>query len=183
MPTPVKRLAVDLSRYPDLVVVYLGMRVNRITGLKTLFGFGPRITKSVKGRPTAYLAMETSFSRFFPWTRGCASTGATWIRCCDGRALIRTASGGRTSCAARAAPGSGTRRTRSWRHGSHLRRRRAEDRIHGLCTCRSRPGIDVHCHPPLEPRRESWGSGVGRGTVREVATRRRSRVARPYPPK
>ncbi|MGO9323229.1 MAG: hypothetical protein ACLP07_01595 [Terracidiphilus sp.] len=42
MPTPVNRRTVDLSAYPDLVVVYLGMRVNRLTGLKTLFGFGPQ---------------------------------------------------------------------------------------------------------------------------------------------
>ncbi|MGA8531385.1 MAG: hypothetical protein WB622_16830 [Acidobacteriaceae bacterium] len=39
MPTPaqstkVERRTVDLSQYPDLVVVYLGMRVNRLTGLK-----------------------------------------------------------------------------------------------------------------------------------------------------
>jgi hypothetical protein len=31
---------VDLSGYPDLVVVYLGMRVNALAGLKTLLGFG-----------------------------------------------------------------------------------------------------------------------------------------------
>lgn len=48
MHTPVNRRTVDLSQYPDLVVVYLGMRVNRITGLKTLIGFGPRISKSVE---------------------------------------------------------------------------------------------------------------------------------------
>src|SRR5579875_624343 len=48
MRTPVERRTVDLSRYPDLVVVYLGMRVNRIAGLKTLFGFGPQIAKSVE---------------------------------------------------------------------------------------------------------------------------------------
>jgi hypothetical protein len=36
MPTAVARRTVDLSQYPNLVVVYLGMRVNRFTGLKTL---------------------------------------------------------------------------------------------------------------------------------------------------
>jgi len=40
----VERRTVDLKKYPDLVVIYLGMRVNRITGLKTLFGFGPKIS-------------------------------------------------------------------------------------------------------------------------------------------
>lgn len=33
---PVQRRTVDLSGYPDLVVVYLGMRVNALAGLKTL---------------------------------------------------------------------------------------------------------------------------------------------------
>jgi hypothetical protein len=35
MPTKVNHRAVDLSQYPNLVVIYLGMRVNRLTGLKT----------------------------------------------------------------------------------------------------------------------------------------------------
>jgi hypothetical protein len=43
----VERRTVDLSGYPDLVVIYLGMRVNRLMGLKTLLGFGPRISNSV----------------------------------------------------------------------------------------------------------------------------------------
>ena len=37
----VERKTVDLSAFPDLVVIYLGMRVNALTGVKTLFGFGP----------------------------------------------------------------------------------------------------------------------------------------------
>ena len=36
------RRTVNLSDYPDLVVIYLGMRVNVLTGLKTLIGFAPR---------------------------------------------------------------------------------------------------------------------------------------------
>jgi hypothetical protein len=40
-----KRETVDLSAYPQLVVIYLGMRVNTIAGVKTLFGFGPKISK------------------------------------------------------------------------------------------------------------------------------------------
>ena len=47
----VERRTVDLSAYPNLVVIYLGMRVNRLRGLKTLFGFGPKISKSVGGEP------------------------------------------------------------------------------------------------------------------------------------
>src|SRR5579862_9388554 len=41
------RQTVDLSQYPDLVVIYLGMRVNKLRGVKTLFGFGPKISGSV----------------------------------------------------------------------------------------------------------------------------------------
>ena len=33
MKTPVNRCTVDLSRYPDLVVVYLGMRVKILAGI------------------------------------------------------------------------------------------------------------------------------------------------------
>jgi hypothetical protein len=35
MRTRVERRTVNLSAYPDLVIIYLGMRVNRITGIKT----------------------------------------------------------------------------------------------------------------------------------------------------
>ena len=37
------RQTVDLSVYPGLVVVYLAMIVNVLAGIKTLFGFGPKI--------------------------------------------------------------------------------------------------------------------------------------------
>jgi hypothetical protein len=53
-----KRETVDLSRYPDLVVIYLGMRVNAFTGLKTLFGFGPKISAAVEARPDGLLQHE-----------------------------------------------------------------------------------------------------------------------------
>ena len=52
------RQTADLSTYPDLVVVYLGMRVNVLTGIKTLFGFGPRIEGSVAARPDGLLLRE-----------------------------------------------------------------------------------------------------------------------------
>jgi hypothetical protein len=58
MPQRPKRETVDLSRYPDLVVIYLGMRVNTVTGLKTLFGFGPKITASVDAKPDGLLRHE-----------------------------------------------------------------------------------------------------------------------------
>ena len=58
MRTLVERRTVDLSGYPDLVVIYLGMRVNGLTGLKTLLGCGPRIARSVEAQPDGLLLHE-----------------------------------------------------------------------------------------------------------------------------
>ncbi|MGA2964222.1 MAG: DUF4188 domain-containing protein [Candidatus Korobacteraceae bacterium] len=66
MRTRVERRTVDLSGYPDLVVIYLGMRVNRIMGLKTLFGFGPQISNSAAAQPSGLLRHETVFYSLFP---------------------------------------------------------------------------------------------------------------------
>ena len=66
MATRVQRRTVDLSAYPDLVVIYLGMRVNRLTGLKTLFGFGPQISKSAAARPEGLLCHENVMYSLFP---------------------------------------------------------------------------------------------------------------------
>lgn len=56
----------DLSGYPELVVIYLGMRVNRLAGLKTLFGFGPRISTSAKEQPDGLLRHENVIYSLFP---------------------------------------------------------------------------------------------------------------------
>jgi len=53
-----KRETVDLSQYPDLVVIYLGMRVNALTGIKTIFGFGPKIANAVEAKPDGLLLHE-----------------------------------------------------------------------------------------------------------------------------
>ena len=66
MKAKVNRRTVDLSAYPDLVVIYLGMRVNALTGLKTLAGFGPRIAKSVDARPDGLLLHETLLFSLLP---------------------------------------------------------------------------------------------------------------------
>jgi hypothetical protein len=71
------RRTVDLSAFPDLVVIHLGMRVNELKGLKTLLRFGPKITKSVAEQPDGLLLHENIiFSVLLP-TAACASTGAT----------------------------------------------------------------------------------------------------------
>lgn len=70
MPTRVSRQTVDLSQFPDLVVVYLGMRVNRIAGLKTLIGFGPKIAQSVQAQPDGLLRHENLIFSLFPMHAG-----------------------------------------------------------------------------------------------------------------
>ncbi len=64
--TKVDRRTVDLSSFPDLVVIYLGMRVNRFTGIKLLFGLGPQIGNSAADKPDGLLCHELFFLSFFP---------------------------------------------------------------------------------------------------------------------
>lgn len=70
MPEKVNRQTVDLTQYPDLVVIYLGMRVNRLTGLKTLLGFGPKIANSVAAKPDGLLLHENFVFSLFPMHLG-----------------------------------------------------------------------------------------------------------------
>jgi hypothetical protein len=70
MPTTVNRQTVDLSQFPSLVVIYLGMRVNRVAGLKTLFGFGPKISGSVAAQPKGLLSHENFVMSLFPMHLG-----------------------------------------------------------------------------------------------------------------
>jgi hypothetical protein len=58
MPQRPKRETVDLSQYPGLVVIYLGMRVNAFTGIKTLMGFQPKISAAVESKPDGLLLHE-----------------------------------------------------------------------------------------------------------------------------
>jgi hypothetical protein len=63
---PVQRRTVDLSVYPNLVVIYLGMQVRTFVGLKTLLGFGPKIAKSAADQPEGLLRHESFLWSFFP---------------------------------------------------------------------------------------------------------------------
>jgi hypothetical protein len=60
------RRAADLSQYPDLVVIYLGMRVNSMRGIKTLLSFGPKIAKAVAEEPDGLLLHENVLFSLFP---------------------------------------------------------------------------------------------------------------------
>lgn len=62
----VDRQTVDLSDYPDLVVVYLGMRVRRPRGLLRMLGLGPRIRDSWKQQPEGLLLHEDLVWSLFP---------------------------------------------------------------------------------------------------------------------
>lgn len=67
MKSLVDRKTVDLTAYPDLVVIYLGMRVRTVKGMMTLIGNGPQIDKAGEARPEGLLHYENGivFS-FFP---------------------------------------------------------------------------------------------------------------------
>jgi hypothetical protein len=62
----VARQTVDLSAFPDLVVIYLGMRVNAWVGLKRLLGLGPQIKNSVNQRPDGLLLHENFVFSLIP---------------------------------------------------------------------------------------------------------------------
>jgi hypothetical protein len=49
---------VDLSEFPDLVVIYLGMRVEEPRGFETLAELGPQIQASVEAAPEGLLLHE-----------------------------------------------------------------------------------------------------------------------------
>ena len=66
MAEKVNRLTVDLSGYPDLVVIYLGMKVRSLRGLKTVFSFGSKIAASVEAKPDGLLLHEQVFFSLLP---------------------------------------------------------------------------------------------------------------------
>jgi hypothetical protein len=63
---PVERRTVDLTGYPDLVVVYLGLRVNALAGLRQLTRLGRGIQQSVARTPDGLLRHESLVYGFLP---------------------------------------------------------------------------------------------------------------------
>ena len=59
MSARVQPIAVDLTGFPDLTVVYLGMKVTRLIGFRTLLGFGPAIAALDRDKPDGLLRHET----------------------------------------------------------------------------------------------------------------------------
>jgi hypothetical protein len=93
----VERQTVDMSGFPDLVVVYLGIPVRRPRGLLRLLGLVPQIQKSWKERPDGLLLHEDFIWSLSPRSSGCASTGATSTAWSGGRDQSRISAGGVTS--------------------------------------------------------------------------------------
>ena len=62
----VERRTVDLSAYPDLIVIYLGMRINALAGIKRVLGLGPQIAESVAAKPDGLLLHEDLIFSLFP---------------------------------------------------------------------------------------------------------------------
>jgi hypothetical protein len=58
MPGRVNRVTVDLSPFPDLVVIYLGMRANSLRGIRTMIRFGSNISRAVAAKPEGLLLHE-----------------------------------------------------------------------------------------------------------------------------
>lgn len=66
MEARVQRTTVNLSQFPDLVVIYLGMRVRTLGGVKTVMSFGPKIRAAVAAKPDGLLLHENVFYSLFP---------------------------------------------------------------------------------------------------------------------
>ena len=56
--TKPERYTVDLSAYPELVVIYLGMRAEEPHGVATLEALGPQIRAAVEEKPEGLLLHE-----------------------------------------------------------------------------------------------------------------------------
>lgn len=62
----VNRQTVDLSEFPDLVVVYLGMRVGEVRGLAKLLRTGRQIQAGVDSKPDGLLLHENLIFSLLP---------------------------------------------------------------------------------------------------------------------
>ena len=66
----IERQAVDLSPYPGLVIIYLGMKARSLRGLATMLRLGPQINQSVAARPDGLLLHEPVLYSVFPFHFG-----------------------------------------------------------------------------------------------------------------
>ncbi|MFN7928818.1 MAG: DUF4188 domain-containing protein [Blastocatellia bacterium] len=66
MKSKIERVTVDLSAYPDLVVIYLGIRAQSWRGLSTIMKLGPQIKQSVAEKPDGLLLHEGMMFSLWP---------------------------------------------------------------------------------------------------------------------
>ena len=105
------RFTVDLSNYPDLVVIYLGMRVNEPRGLLPALQFGPKLERAVKEKPVGLLRHEQLLFSLFPFISIFDSTGSILTAWSVGLDPARTRTVGGYSFKRLAGTGSGTKTT------------------------------------------------------------------------
>lgn len=92
--TPVERRTVDLTAYPKLVVIYLGMRVRTWAGIRRLVSDRRLIERAEHVPRDSFISRMESFIGSSPSTWECAGTGRISNRWSDGPALRRTRGGG-----------------------------------------------------------------------------------------
>jgi hypothetical protein len=104
----VNRQTVDLSEYPDLVVIYLGMQVYSLRGLRALARLGRQIRTVVKAKPDGLLAHEDFAFAQFPLQVSLArdATAASAVAAALSRYLYQGPEEGRGLAAAGAQRGS-----------------------------------------------------------------------------
>ncbi len=62
----VQRQTVDLSAFPELTVVYLGMKARSLSGLRALMKTGKEIAQAVSAKPEGLLLHENLFFSIVP---------------------------------------------------------------------------------------------------------------------
>ena len=62
----IARATVDLGQFPDLVVIYLGMKAHSLKGLGVLIRQGPRIQAAVAAKPEGLLLHENFIFSLLP---------------------------------------------------------------------------------------------------------------------
>ena len=66
----IQRQAADLAAYPNLVVIYLGMRVYSLRWLTTLLKLGNEVRKAVNANPDGLLFHESFYFSLLPLHMG-----------------------------------------------------------------------------------------------------------------
>jgi hypothetical protein len=64
--TRVTRTTVDLTQFPDLIVIYLGMRARSLRGMMTLRRMAGEVDRAAAARPDGLLRHERFWFRFLP---------------------------------------------------------------------------------------------------------------------